>query len=235
MDGTSTRAMVEIRAWLRLAPLLTEYLPFPEGSLSAPALTAVLDEVLLGQRTVLLELGSGPSSILLARVLARRGFGRLLTIEHDERRAAYVDMQLRHEGLQQIAQVAHVPLAAHPAALNDLPWYAPKQIRDEVTRYVERVGLVDLLLVDGPTLPETAAPARENGARPTKPRPCGALLRYPALPVLRGALAPEAVVLVDDADRPEDMTLLRRWGEEFTMRFRVDATTRLARAALTPP
>jgi len=38
--------------------------------------------------------------------------------------------------------------------------------------------------------------------------------RYGLLPVMREHLAPGAVVLLDDASRPEEVAVLRRWGEE---------------------
>ena len=44
--------------------------------------------------------------------------------------------------------------------------------------------------------------------------PVGALgpqARYPALPLLRERLLPGAVVLLDDADRPEEQEVLARW------------------------
>ncbi|SHE69325.1 class I SAM-dependent methyltransferase [Streptoalloteichus hindustanus] len=219
MEGALARAVADLGAWLRLAPLLTEYLPFPDRALRPAALAALLDEVLVGNRTVLLELGSGPSSVVLARLLARRGFGRLLSIEHDERWAAFVNLQLRREGLHHLVRVVHAPLAPHPAGLDGLPWYAPTLVRDEVTAYVERFGLVDLLLVDGPDRAEASTAD-------------AALLRFPAMPVLRGAMAPGASVLADDAEASADV--LSRWAEEYGTTFRRNPATGLAHCVLAP-
>ncbi|GGM58260.1 hypothetical protein GCM10012275_31810 [Longimycelium tulufanense] len=229
MDDTLASVVADLAAWLRLAPLLTEYLPFPERALRPAAVASFLDEVLVGNRTVLLELGCGPSTVLLARLLDRRGFGRLLALEHDEKWAAFVDLQLRRESLHHLARVVHVPLAPHPAAVLNLPWYAPRPARDEVTAYVERFGLVDLLMVDGPDL-------RYGPTLPGLPAadPSSDLVRQPTLPVLRGALAPGATVLVDDADRPGTRALLGRWGEEYGLTFHINKSTGLAAAQLTP-
>ncbi|GAA2814559.1 class I SAM-dependent methyltransferase [Crossiella cryophila] len=219
MNDSLARAMGDLAAWHKLAPLLTEYLPFGDASLRPSGLTAVLDEAMIGNRTVLLECGSGSSSVVVARMLARRGFGHLLSLEHDERWAAFVNTQLRREGLHQIARVVHTPLSGHPAAVGALHWYTPQLVHDEVMAYVDRFGLVDLLLVDGP-------PAFEPGKD---------LARYPALPVLRWALAPGATILLDDVDRPGELTVLTRWQEQFGLRFRADPTgSRLAIGVMDP-
>lgn len=200
MDDSLARELADLSALQRLAPLMTEYLPSTCGELRPAAVVAVMDEIVLGARTVLVELGCGSSSVLLARLLARRGFGHLLSIEHDERTAAFVASQLRREGLGSVARVVHAPLCRHPAALSRHgQWYSPQLVRDEVFGFVERFGLVDLLLVDGPGSGD---------------------LRYPALPVLRGVLAPGATVLVDDADGLDEQAVLGRWGEEFGVEFR---------------
>jgi hypothetical protein len=217
VEESLTRELANLVALQRLAPLLTEYLPSTPGELSPAALVAVLDEVVLGARSVLVECGCGASSVLLARLLARRGFGHLLSLQHDERTAAFVASQLRREGLSGVARVVHAPLAPHPAAVGALPWYAPRLVHDEVTAFVERFGLVDLLLVDGPD--STGADSTGAGRE---------LARYPALPVLVGALAPGAAIVLDDAYQPGERAVLARWHQDYGLRFRISARTRLA-------
>jgi hypothetical protein len=215
VDDSLARELADLGALMRLAPLMSDFLPKTAHELRPAALAAVIDEVLIGSRTVLVECGCGASSVILARLLAKRGFGHLLSIEHDERSAAFVASQLRREGLGHVARVVFAPLAEHPAALGPLNWYSPQVVHDEVYAHVERYGLVDLLLVDGPASGDAD----------------GQLTRYPAMPVLRGVLAPGAVVLVDDIDRPGEQAVLAKWSEEFALRFRTVARTRLATAS----
>ncbi|MBP2475365.1 hypothetical protein JOF53_004237 [Crossiella equi] len=217
MNDSLARAVADLAAWQKLSPLLTEYLPFTSAALRPTGLIAVLDEVMIGNRTVLLECGSGSSTIVVARMLGRRGFGHLLSIEHDERWAAFVNTQLRREGLHQVARSVHMPLGQHPSAVGSLDWYSPVLVHREVTSYVDRFGLVDLLLVDGP-------PSADQGR---------SLARYPAVPVLRWALAPGATIMLDDVDRPGELTVLTRWQEEYGLRGRTDPSgTRLAIGSL---
>lgn len=212
MEDSLTRELANLVALQRLTPLLTEYLPATPDELSPAALVVLLDEVVLGARSVLVVCGCGAASVVTARLLARRGFGHLLALEHDERTAAFLASQLRREGLAGVARVVHAPLAPHPAAVGALHWYAPRLVHDEVTAFVERFGLVDLLLVDGP---DSTGAGRE-------------LARYPALPVLVGALAPGAAILLDDAYRPGERAVLARWHHDYGLRFRISARSRLA-------
>jgi len=207
-----SRELADVSAWIRLTPLLTEYLPFTRQDLRPAGLTVLLDEVLLGARSVLVECGCGAASVLIARLLHRRGFGHLLSLEHDERQAAFVASQLRREGLGHVARVVHVPLMPHPAAIGEAGWYAPEVVHDEVSEYVDRFGLVDLLLVDGPSGDD--------------------LIRYPAMPVFRGVLAPGAAVLLDDIGRPGELTVMDRWRREYALRFRTEQS--IGYALLTP-
>jgi len=45
------------------------------------------------------------------------------------------------------------------------------------------------------------------------------LARYPALPVLRGRLAPGATVILDDVERPGEQEVLRRWERSTVVEF----------------
>ncbi|MDX3657942.1 class I SAM-dependent methyltransferase [Streptomyces sp. ID05-26A] len=208
MDDSLARELADLSALHRLGSLNTEYLPQLAGDLRPSTLVAVMDEIVLGSRTVLVALGCGSSSVLLARLLQQRGFGHLLSIEHDERTAAFVASQVRREGLGSAARVVHAPLSRHPAALSRHgQWYAPQQVHDEVLGYVEKFGLVDLLLVDGPGSGDS---------------------RYPAMPVLSAVLAPGATMLADDVDRPDEQAVLTRWSEEFGLEFRTAPRTSLA-------
>lgn len=218
MDEPLARSLADLQAWQRLAPLLTEYLPAPPGSIRPGALVVLLDSILLDDRTVLLQCGCGPATVLIARLLARRGFGHLLAMEHDDRWAAFISSQLRREGLADQARVVHAPLAPHPDAPDGATWYHPEQVYGEVIGYLEQYGLTDWLLVDGPPVDAAGSP----------------LARYPALPVLRGALAPGSTVFVHGADRPAEIEVLTRWATEHGLRFKSDPVTRLARAVLAP-
>jgi len=189
-----------------LRPLLDAggYLPWTEGALRPAALAAVCNEIALAGRTEVVELGSGVSTVVLARLLRERG-GRLTTVEHQPDWARFVRSQLKREGLTTVARLVEAPLEPHPLALDDAPWYAERALADLPNE-------VDLLLIDGP-------PGYSEGMERS---------RYPALPALAERLAPDSFVLLDDATRPGERDIVERWraaGWEFGIRDAEDIAT----------
>jgi predicted O-methyltransferase YrrM len=123
-------------AWQILSPLLVRggYLPWTTGSMRPAGLVEVCNEIVHGDRTRILECGSGVSTVLLARLLHQRERGVLTSLEHDSHWATLIQDHLRQEHLDQIARVVHAPLQGDP------PWYLPDDMPDEI----------DLLIIDGP-------------------------------------------------------------------------------------
>ena len=176
-------------------------------SLGRPALELVLAEVDAGRR-VIVECGSGLSTVLIARRLHELGAGHVHSLEHDEGFAAACRRQLERESLTGLAQVIEAPLRTHPAS--GIGWYD----REALAR-LPRAG-VELLLVDGP-------PA---GTRVIERS------RYPALGELRPRLAPGAVVICDDALRPGERWVLDRWRDEEGLSFELDDAAGIAHGVL---
>lgn len=181
-------------AWHVLRPLLDAggYLPWTEGALRPAALVEVANEIVLADRREIVELGSGISSVVLARLLRERGGGYLTSLEHDPSWLRLVASQLEREGLGDFARLVEAPLVPHPLGLGGAPWYA-----EDAVDALPAAG-TDLLLVDGP-------PGYGAGMERS---------RYPALPALADRLAPGALVILDDADRPGEREILERWEQE---------------------
>jgi predicted O-methyltransferase YrrM len=132
------------------------------------------------------ELGSGLSTLVCAYALQKVDpGGRIISLDHDEHFAEATRRQLRMHGLEEIVQVIHAPLRDTPTDLGTQPWYTVPEaaVREPI----------DLLIVDGPP----------GGGR--------RLARYPAFPVLRDRLSSRAVVVVDDARRPDEQEIVARW------------------------
>jgi predicted O-methyltransferase YrrM len=163
-------------------------------------LATVFNDIVLNGRRRVVELGSGISTVLLARLLCQRspvGGFRIAAVEHDARWAQWVTEQLDREGTGSDVVVVHAPLAPHPRAERGLSWYDDAALTGGLHTAL-RGDPIDLLLVDGP-------PAYAAGH---------GLARYPALPVLCDLLAPGATVVLDDAERPGEQEVLRRWEHE---------------------
>jgi predicted O-methyltransferase YrrM len=197
----------ELRAWQVLRPLLDAgpYLPWTVHAMSPAALVTILNEIAVASRGTIVECGSGISTVLIGRLLRERG-GTLVSLEHDPAWAQFVRSQLELEGLEAHARLVEAPLAQHPLGLDGAPWY-------EEAALAELPGNgIDLLLVDGPT-------AYVEGMGRS---------RYPALPALAERLAPDAVVVLDDAARTGESAILDAWERETQFRFNLRRGERIA-------
>ena len=159
--------------------------PLNLGSqLSSQAMHEVVRHVLLERPKVVVECGSGASTMWIGRALRRVGEGRVIALENSVDWVAIVTGLLQQEGLSSV-EIRHAPMEPIQVAGHQQPWYSGAAIAD--------VEEIDLLLVNGP-------PGRTNK-----------LARYPAVPALRDKLRPGATVMLDDCHRQDEKETLRKW------------------------
>jgi hypothetical protein len=114
----------DLWAWNVLAPLSGGYAPWTEGSLAPRALVAVLNEIVFSDRDTILECGGGTSTFFIGRLLKALGRGRLLTVEHSDQWARWLDRHLSHEGLGEHVKIVRAPLETTPVGWNPTSeWY----------------------------------------------------------------------------------------------------------------
>lgn len=179
------RALINIRAMTRETPL-----PFVGYAIS-PALGEVLGQLILDVRpNLVLECGSGTSTLLMASYLRVTGRGRVVALEHDARFAERTRLLLRELDLEERAQIRDSPLRPVQVGERTIPWYDLGSLRDVEGEKAQ------ILFVDGP-------PGR--GAE---------LARLPALPLLLPYLAEDCIVILDDAQRPDETLIAQRWARE---------------------
>lgn len=70
-----------VAAWHALAPLLNPFLPWSAGTLRPAGLVIVLNDVWFRTPDIVVELGSGASTVVLAQLLRELGAGCLLAVE----------------------------------------------------------------------------------------------------------------------------------------------------------
>ncbi|MDH2426642.1 class I SAM-dependent methyltransferase [Sphaerisporangium sp. TRM90804] len=185
-------ALIDIRALLQpRAPL-----PRLRGWAASPDVLRLLIERIAADHTkIVVECGSGSSSVWLGYAVQRFAAGRVIALEHDERFAETTrDLVIAH-GLQDVVEVRHAPLASWTPRHRDagageaIPWYD--------TAAVDDLNDIGLVFVDGP--PGATAP----------------LTRYPAVPVLLPRCAPDAWFVLDDSDRAAEREVTARWLKEY--------------------
>ncbi len=160
----------------------------PLWSAGADFLALAVDAMLRTRPAVVVECGSGASTVVLAQVLKRGGWGgRLHGLDHAPEFAAATRAELARFGLGDEARVLDAPLTGHALAGAVYPWYSLDGLPDRI----------DFLVIDGP------------------PGRIGRHARYPALPLLAGRLSAGAPILLDDAARPDEREVIARWQAEF--------------------
>jgi predicted O-methyltransferase YrrM len=166
----------------------------PHDELPAPGGWAASPQTLLRLTTLALDLpedglavecGSGTSTVWLALACRQAGRGRVVALEHDEHYAERTRATLRRLGLDTVAEVRSAPLESIAVGTETHLWYA----RDA---WSDLTG-IDVLFVDGP------------------PGHIGPRSRFPAFPLLAPALAPDAVVALDDVVRPNEAAIAADW------------------------
>jgi len=181
----------ELEAVLRLGEALglMQGLPYVRHWSAAPDFLALLvDHLRREWPTIIVECGSGLSTLIQGQVCALNGHGRVWSLEHVPDCAAQTRAELARYGLTRVATVLDAPLRRYRLGAEEYDWYDLS---------VLAAPAIDLLVVDGP------------------PGRLGPLTRYPALPLLRGRLAPGCTTLLDDADRPDEQAIVARWCPEF--------------------
>jgi len=162
-------------------------LPATRGWAASPDLLVVLVDLVIGERpSLVVECGSGASTLWLALAMRRFGIdGRIVALDHDPAFGAKTrDLLARHD-VGDLAEVRDAPLETFSLDGQAYEWYARKAWED--------LAGIDLLFVDGP------------------PATTGHQARYPALPLLAGSLSPAATAVLDDLVVPDMQEVLRRW------------------------
>jgi len=181
LSGGSRAAKARLLDRLGLAPHALPNL----GSWKADTglLTLVADHIIAARPKLVVEFGTGASTLIIAKALQMAGGGTFISFEqHPDFVQATRDWLAEH-GLE--ADLRAVPLKPSPGGWPGL-WYD----HGELPRGI------DLLLVDGP--PWTIHPFTRGAASS-----------------LFGHIAPGGTVMLDDAARPGERLVARRWRREW--------------------
>lgn len=176
------------------AALLTLYTVSPPDAGAMPLTdysalpdTAVLlqDEIRrLAPGATVVELGSGATTVWMALAAARAELPvRILSLDSSEEWAEVTRAALERNGVAHLVELRAAALEPYGAA--GTPWYEHAAWND--------VETIDLLFVDGP--PGSGSPRA----------------RFPVVEAFGPLLAPEARVVIDDADRPDEQAMIGAW------------------------
>lgn len=175
------------QALIQIRPLLGD-LPLDFGRWAAdPVMVHNAVRLVVETRPgLVVECGSGNSTVVIARCLRALGRGRIISLDHDPAYARRTTELLQLYAVDDLATVVAAPLMAREANGQVVQWYGP-----QYEPLLEEP--IDVLLVDGP------------------PGASSKLARYPAVPMLQRHLAPTCSILLDDGDRVDERTIAPRW------------------------
>lgn len=184
-DVGQTQPLLELA---RILPTRSPLPPLREYAI-APDAAVLLAELVGRERPKLVvETGSGVSTLVLAYALEKLGEGgRVVALDHDPAFAARTRELIAAHGLESVASVVDAPLEPIEIRGEQHRWYA--------TRALAELPPIDLVFDDGP------------------PRHVGAMLRYASLHVFAGRLAPRGTFLLDVVGS-EERAVLARWRRE---------------------
>ncbi|MBB1059030.1 class I SAM-dependent methyltransferase [Marilutibacter spongiae] len=192
LQWLKTETVREVEALMQLRELLGTEGPTPllgGWAMDPEAMLSLVELVLERKPRCIVELGSGTSSLWLAMALKKNGTGRLVSYDHLGEYAESTRKALEAHGVGAFAQVRAAPLVDVAIGEETYAWYSLPDAPGE--------GEIDLLIVDGP------------------PGGTGPMARFPAIPRLFDQLREDAIVVVDDASRPDEKTMLDRWEAAF--------------------
>lgn len=190
-------AMASIRPLLQNAPL-----PVGGWAMTAELASTIVQELMNRPPGLVVECGSGSSTALIASCLKHFGIdGHIISLDHLEPFADATRRLLHQSGAADRATVLTAPLTEHTVDGTSMTWYDvdPSAVLD---------APIDVLIVDGP--PAASSP----------------LARYPAVPILRDALAPDCVIFLDDGERPDEREIALRWAEELDADVHLEGSIR---------
>lgn len=163
-------------------------LPAMQGYAIAPDFALMLARMIADEKPeLILETGSGVSTLVAAYALQRLGRGKVVALEHEPAYAEKTRALIAQHGLSDYATIVDAPLEPIELDGTTYRWYA--------TRALDGLGPIDMVIDDGP------------------PRCAGDMLRYASLPVLSKRMALRATFVLDVVGE-EEKIILERWRHE---------------------
>ncbi|MDX6277626.1 MAG: hypothetical protein QOJ72_1754 [Nocardioidaceae bacterium] len=186
----SRRSFEQVQATINLFEMfeVDAYVPpMRVWAVSPDAVSLLVEEMLDVRPTLVVECGSGTSTMWLALAAKQRGLTtRIVALDHSAEYAAKTNRLLERHGVADIAVARVAPLVDVIGVDGTTQkWYDPAAIQD-----LDGIGL---LFVDGP------------------PATVGSLARFPALPHLWSKLTPAASIVMDDMIRKDEREIVDLW------------------------
>lgn len=152
---------------------------------ASPDLLLALHRLIRERKSSLVvECGSGVSTIVMAYAMKANGLGKVVALEHLASYKSLTEEFAAEHGVSEWVEVIHAPLRSTSLEDEEWVWYSTDHLPP---------GEIDLLVVDGP------------------PSWVGSKSRYPAVPILGDHLSADAIVVLDDYRRRDETEIGDLW------------------------
>ena len=195
-DNAERKAVHQAQDYTALTSLLKPVLDHKKGLpymmhyAATPDFSKKISELILDRKPrVIVELGSGVSTLVSAYCLKLNDSGKIYSFDHLKEFTDRTQATITEHKLEAFVSVQTAPLEPLKIDDREYSWYS--------LDYFKNVGPIDMLIVDGP--PGAATP----------------LSRLPALPVLLKKLNPGAIIVLDDARREDEKQIIELWKKDF--------------------
>ena len=173
------------------------YLPFTPFSLNPYTILHVLNDILLNDRKVVVEFGSGLSTIIISKFIKINKLSvDFFSIDDNQEWQELILKELKKYQCDDKVQMSYCEIKeldnTKLSCLNNMFWYSLnklEKVKDKITNNI------DLLLVDGPSIGSSI------------------FNRYPALPYLQDKLSNNVAIYLDDTRRNGEKEILYKWNE----------------------
>ena len=170
-------------------------LPNTRDYAASPDYLSTINEIIKKNTpNLILEAGSGVSTVIASYSLKKYGEGKIISLDHDEKYAQQTKYELKKHNLENYAEVVYAPLKKHIFPISDL--YDNYLIWYDTDTILNQIDSVDLFIIDGP-------PSRIKNAR------------FPALPIMFDKIKKGTIIILDDAKRKNEQDIIKLWKKEY--------------------
>lgn len=162
--------------------------PFRGSAISTESALKLIDTIKETKPKIVLEMGSGTSTLITALALKQNGDGKIISLEHLKRFVEYNNKPIEQHGVLDYAEILYAPLRKYTLAEGEWEWYDYEyKLEDKI----------DIMTVDGP------------------PGFLQDLSRFPALDLMYEHLSDQAVIFIDDTKRDDERKMIEMWLKKY--------------------
>ena len=161
-------------------------LPPTRGWVGSPDFLAKISELIIKKKpSLILETGSGVSTIVIGAALEANKKGKVISLDHNEFHSKVTKSNIELNDIVDQTEVMFSGLVEYDINGQNWKWYD--------TNLLEFSEKIDMLIIDGP------------------PGSTQSLARYPAVPLLHHYFSDKMIILLDDANRKDEVVIVQKW------------------------